>query len=206
MSANIDFLAGANFVNNLSGSGLALFGDAGFAAAVNVGFWQGRTFISDSAGVNQGAEANNVKYLNAGSGILGQTGSGVGIRAIPNAQATLNIRFTNDTAVKVQNGYIQGYDRVSVLNPPSGVTFACAGIVHPDPIQNNNGSGDPIWRFPAGSSTMSLGATFSPGTSGLSPNGTNTSDTRHDFYIVMSASPNAVGSKNWAILASVEYY
>lgn len=206
MAPAISFFCSSNFVNNLSGSGLGMYGDLGFNSAVNVSSWQGRTFISDSAGVNQGPEANNIKFLNNGSGILGQTGSGIGIRAIPNFQATLNMRFTNDTNCKVQNSYIQAYDRVSVLNPPSGLTFAAANLIHPDTNQINNGSGDPIWRFPAGSSIMSLGATFSPGSSGLSPNGPNTSDNRHDFYIALSASPSSVGSKSWAILASVEYF
>lgn len=206
MSAQINFWASNNFINILSSSGLGFFSSAGFNGAVSVGAFNGRTFITDSTGVQQGPEANNVSYLNLGSGIIGNAGSGISLKSIPNYQATLNARFTNDTPCKVQNSYLQAYDRVSVLNPPSGIVFAAANIIHADPTQVNNGSGDPQWRFPAGSSTMSLGATFSPGTSGLSPNGPNTSDTQHDFYIAMSASPNTVGSKSWAILVSIEYY
>src|SRR5574337_1439970 len=102
--ALIQFLAGQNFVlNDLSGSGLGLYGDSGFGSSVSVGSYQGRTFITDSTGVIQGSEGYNIKYLNPGSGILGQTGSGLPLQNIPNYQASLNIRFTNGSAVQAQN-------------------------------------------------------------------------------------------------------
>src|SRR5580692_3786680 len=97
MSANITFWAGSNQIQNLQGSGLGFYGAGGFGASVAVGAWNGRTFITDGLGLNQGPEANNVQFLNSASGILGQTGSGLALTAIPNAQATLEIRFTNDS-------------------------------------------------------------------------------------------------------------
>lgn len=198
MSAAINFLAGQNFsIQNLSGSGLGFFGAAGFAASVLVGAWQDHTFITDGAGVNQGPEVANVKYLNAGSGILGQTGSGIALTAIPNYQASLNIRFTNDTAVKVQNAQLYIYDRSNINNPASGVTTAVAEIIHPGITQANTGSGDTVWAFPGGSGTV-LSLSPSPGTSGqYAGNGSNSLwvDTQHDWYVALSASPNSIGQK-----------
>jgi len=104
MAASISFFTGdGNSLNESAGSGLAFFGDSGFGASIRVGDWQGRTYISNGAGSTQGPEAPNVKYLTSGTAVLGQSGSGIALTAIPNAQATLNPRFTYDTPVKVQN-------------------------------------------------------------------------------------------------------
>jgi hypothetical protein len=112
--ASINFLAGNGFtIQDLAGSGLGFFGDAGFGASVKVGEYQGRTFITNGAGTTQGPEADNVKYLNAGSGILGQAGSGIALTCIPNYQASLNVRFSNATAG-------QGPERVPAHLRPDG--------------------------------------------------------------------------------------
>lgn len=209
MAPTIKFIAGGGGfpINDLAGSGLGFYGQAGFAASVAVGAYQGRTFITDAAGVLQGPEVNNVIYLNPGSGILGQAGSGIGLRAIPNWQATLNIRFENDTAVRTQNSSFLIYDRVNTANAASGVTTKMAQIIHPNIVQGPGGSGDTTWStFNSSNPGASLALVASPGTSGFSPNGTSTSDTKHDWYVAMSASPDSVGSKSqYAGFAYVEY-
>ncbi len=97
MAPAINFSAGLISIENLAGSGLGFYGAGGFGGSVQVGFWQGRTFITDGNGVTQGPEAPNVQYLNAASGILGQVGTGIALTCIPNYQSTLQIDFTNDT-------------------------------------------------------------------------------------------------------------
>lgn len=209
--ALIQFLAGQNFVlNDLSGSGLGFYGSSGFGFSVPVGSYQGRTFITDSTGALQGQEVANVQYLNSGSGILGQAGSGLGLRAIPNYQATLNIRFTNASAVQAQNVKVYIYDRVNINNPASGVLTKVAQIIHPDTVQNNNGSGDTSWQTPAGSAVV-VSLANSPGTSGFYAGDgvTNISsrpDVTHDWYICISASPNTIGAKTaYGLYVSLEY-
>ena len=94
--ASIDFYintAGFEYDLDLSGSGLGFFGDSGFGSSVEVGKYQGSTFVTDGEGSIQGAQAKNVKYLNPGSGIVGAASSGIGLQAIPNYQSTLNVRF-----------------------------------------------------------------------------------------------------------------
>lgn len=209
MAANIAFLAGENFtIQDLAGSGLGFYGDAGFAASVKVGFWQGRTFITNANGTTQGPEVDNIKYLNEGSGIIGQTGSGVGLTSIPNYQATLNPRFTYDTAVQVQNAEFRIYDRSNVDAAASGVTTKVAELIHPDTAQGNSGSGDTVWITPAGSAVV-LNLSPSPGSGGLyAGNGSNSTrpDTQHDWFVAMSASPDSIGSKtSYAALLSLEF-
>jgi hypothetical protein len=209
MAAVITFLAGKDFtIQDLAGSGLGFYGDAGFGASVPVGSWQGRTFITNGAGTTQGPEGDNVKFLNAGSGILGQTGSGIALTCIPNYQATLNIRFNYDTAVKVQNSTLRIYDRSNPDNPASGVTTKVAEVIHPGITQANTGSGDTTWLTPGGSgSTVSLAP--SPGVSGMfAGNGNNGqwTDTQHDWYVAISASPDSIGSKTlYGLYISLEY-
>lgn len=193
--ATIVFRAGEDFaINALAGSGLGFYGDGGFGESVSVGSYQGRTFITNSNGTAQGPEVDNVKFLNSASGILGQSGSGIALTAIPNYQSTLNIRFTHTSAVKTQNAKLRIFDRSDINNAASGVTTKVAEIIHPDTVQNNNGSGDSSWHTPAGSSVI-VDFVASPGESGQRPNGADTTDDIHDWYSAVSASPDSVGSK-----------
>ena len=204
--AAINFIAGGGSftINNLAGSGLGFFG-GGFGQSVPVGAYQQTTFITDGNGVNQGPQVNNIEYLNAQSGILNSAASGINLLAMPNYLASLNIRFTNSTAVKTLLPQLVLYDRTSTNNPPSGVTTQVAELVHPDTVQNPDGSGSQTWTTPGGSAVI-LTLTSSPGTSGLRPNGSQTTDTQHDWYLALSASPNTIGSKNqYALYFSLEY-
>ncbi len=209
MTATLAFLAGPSLtIQDLAGSGLGYFGDAGFGASIPVGSWQGRTFVTNGNGTTQGPECSNIKYLNAGSGIVGQAGSGIAVSCIPNYQATGNVRFTYDTAVRTQNAKMYLYDRVSINNPPSGVTVRVAQLIHPDTNQSNNGSGDTIWRSPAGTG-VTVPFAPSPGVSGLyAGNGANGAwtDRQHDWYFAMSCSPDSIGAKTqFGAYFAVEY-
>ncbi len=206
MAASINFYAGENFlIYHLSNSGLGFYGTA-FGASVQVGEYQGRTYITNSNGTAQGPEADNVKYSHPNSGILGQTGSGLNLLNIPNYQSTLNIRATFDTAVKTQNAEFRIYDRSNINNPASGVTCKVAEIIHPSVLQSVNGSGDTAWITAAGSG-VPVPLVASPGVSGERQAGANTSATQHDWYLAISASPDSVGSKTlFGGYVSLEYY
>lgn len=203
--ASIQWYAGDGFnINNLSGSGLGFYG-SNFGDSVDVGSYQDSCFITNSAGTSLGPQIDNIKWLNIGSGTVNGTTSGIPLTAIPNYLATLNIRFNHSVAVKTQNAKLYCYDRSDIANPQSGVTFKAAQLIHPSITQTNNGSGDSTWLSLAGTGVyMSLVA--SPGTSGLRPNGANTSDTNHDWYTALSCSPDSVGSKTqFGLYFSVEY-
>ena len=191
--ATINFYSGNLHVNNLSGSGLGFYG-GGFGYSVQVGAYQDTTFITNGTGTSQGPQCNNVKYMNAQSGIINSASSGVPLLSIPNYLAPLKIEFTHTSAVKTQNAKFYCYDRVNINNNPSGVLFKFAEIIHPGLTQVPTGSGSNVWLTPTGSS-LYVDMAASPGTSGCSPNGPSTTDTTHHWYAALSASPNSIGSK-----------
>jgi len=206
MAASIGFYAGENFtIQNLGGSGLGFYADGGFGFSIQVGQYNGRTFITSSDGATEGPEVDNLKWQSSSGVILGQSGSGILLTEVPNYMAPLNIRFTNDSAVKTQNVKLYAYDRTNKNNYPSGVTFKAFEIIHPNTIQSNTGSGDVSWHtLTTGDNYMDLAA--GAGVSGLSPNGVNTEDDRHDWYIGVSLSPTTVGAKTQlGFLCELEY-
>ena len=211
--AQIDFLinqTGFDYDLKLGGSGLAFFGDNGFGSSVEVGKYQGTTFVSDGTGSSRGAQAQNVKFLNPGSGILGSAGSGIGLKAIPNYQSTLNIRFTHNAKVKTQNCELRIYDRSSINNPPSGVTTKVAEIIHPRVTQFATGSGDSQWITPRGSGVVVTFAN-SPGISGFYAGDgvtviSSKASLRHDWFAAISASPDSIGNKTqYGLFFALEY-
>lgn len=202
--ATISFHADDFHVQNLSGSGLGFYG-SGFGDSVEVGEYQDSTFITDGNGTSQGPQVNNIKYLNTASGEINGASSGVPLTAIPNYLATLNIRFSHGSAVKTQNAKLRIYDRSDIDNGASGVTTKVAEIIHPDTVQNDNGSGDVEWITPVGSALI-MDLVASPGTSGERPNGSETSDSVHDWFCAISASPDSIGSKSlYGLYFSCEY-
>lgn len=206
MAAEIQFWADTEGVENLGGSGLGFYGQ-GFGRSVPVGEYQTTTFITDENGTVQGAQVDNIKYISPASGQV-NGGGDINITHIPNRLATLNPRFINDTEVQVQNVEARIYDRVNIDNPASGVTCKVAELIHPDPVNGPGGSGDTEWLTPAGSAVVVVLAP-SPGISGLyAGNGSNSTrpDTRHDWYLGISASPDSIGSKTqFGLSLSLEY-
>ena len=203
MSVDVSFWAGEDFaIESLSGSGLGFFASAGFGSSVSVGSYNGRTFITNGAGTTQGPECDNIYRLNAGSGVIGQAGTGIALTCIPNYQATLGIRIESSDAstFRTTNSRCWIYDRTDTGNPASGVSCYLAEIIHPNPTQTNVGSGDTTWTLFSPSLTgVYLSLAPSPGISGLTAgNGTNggPASSRHDLYIAISASPDTVGSKS----------
>lgn len=203
MAESIDF-----YSNNIAigGSGIGFFGSAGFGSSVAVGEYQASTYITNSNGTIQGAEINNVKYAHPSSGTTGSSSSPTHLLNIANYKATLNVRFTSTSPVKTQNAQVRIYDRSNINNNPSGVTTKVAEIIHPSTTETGlTGSGSSTWSTLAGSGTT-LSLASSPGSSGLSPSGINTVDTRHDWYLALSASPDSIGSKTqYGLWIQLEY-
>lgn len=217
MSAQISFLAGVSFsINDLAGSGLGFYGAGPFGTPVLVGSYQDNTYITDATGAVNGPKANNVKWVHPASGQL-STGDIHQLQDIPNYLASLNIRFTNDTPCQVTNAQLRIFDRTSINNPASGVTCKVAQLIHPGNTMLPSGplgSGDVQWWTPGGSGGYIGGVTYdppvnfanSPGTSGWSPSGASTTDTQHDWYVALSATPNSIGSKQlFGLYFSLEY-
>lgn len=211
--ATISFYAGQVAIANLNGSGLGFYGSS-FGASVAVASYQDKTYITNSTGSIQGAEVWNTKYVHPNSGNL--AGTVVNLSGIPNYQASLNIQFSHTSAVKTQNAEFRIYDRSGINNPASGVTCKVAEIIHTNVAQDITGSGDGTWvgeSINPQTSTQTVGGSgivvplvASPGRSGFRPNGANTTDVYHDWYLCISASPDSIGSKTlFGGYVSLEY-
>lgn len=192
--SQIDFYAGENFtINNLAGSGLGFFGSAGFGASISVSAYNESTFITDANGTVQGPQVDNAKWVHPSSGTINGAGP-YALTHVPNYLATLGIAFTHSSAVKTQNVKLRAYDGSNINNNPSGVTIKVAELIHPNTSVGAGGSGSSSWNTPTGSSVV-VTLAASPGLSGLSPNGPSTTSTTHNWYLLISESPDSVGSK-----------
>jgi hypothetical protein len=192
--------------------GLGFFGNDGFGAPVVIGTYQGRTFVTNASGTVENFECNNNKYLAPSSVIYGQAGSGILLTELPNELATINIRFTHGTTIYTQLCKIYIYDGTSqgifpnICNPPTGMSFYAAEIVHPSNIQTDIGHGNSIWSEVTTSGANSLNITNSPGELGVRNGGPSyILDDRHDWYIALSCSPTELGNKQFGVFVTLEY-
>ena len=208
--ALISFLAGEGYaINDLSGSGLGFYGLGGYGTSVQVGQYQDNTYITNSTGTATDAiKVDNIKWMDAASGQI-PGGEVRLLTAIPNYLATLNIRFTHTAPVKTQNAQLRIFDRANIDNPAVGVVTKVAVLVHPWDTASPAGSGSLTWATPGGSGSVinmsSFPAAISPGSGGLSPSGSNTMDTTHDWYVALSAFPDSIGSKLFALYFALEF-
>jgi len=179
-------------------SGIGFFA-SNFGLSVNVGAYQDTSYVTDSAGTSQGIGLGNVKWAHANSGyISGPTL--LDLLAIPNSNATLNIRFTHTAAVQLTNCRVWITDRNTTTGIPASLTTKVAEIRHTGVSQVSNGVGNSTWSTLGGTGYLSL--TTSPGSGLLAITGGNA---QHDFFIAISQSPDAVGSKLSTLRFSAEY-
>lgn len=207
--ATIQFFAGQGTpIELVGGSGLGFYGSS-FGSSVSVGAYGESIYITNNTGSAQGPQADNFKYIasdtpGTGSGIINGV-TQLDLRSVPNDVATLNIHFTHGTTVQTQNGEVRFYNRSNVDTAQVGVTVKAAELIHPDVTQTSNGSGDIDWITPGGS-TVVVDLIDSPGESGQRTSGASTTDTIHDWYLAMSASPDSIGSKTeFGLYVSLEY-
>lgn len=243
MAAAIKFYAniknGANTeINHTAGSGLGFYG-AGFGVSVPLNAQQSTTWTTNSTGTATGVQLNNTAMDSVGSSTVAgkvsiNSSTAINNNNLPNYLCPLNIRFTNDEAVRVQNCKLRIFDRNSIDNPASGVTTYVYESRHPATLQsitnlNHKARNSNSWVEFNPTATMAIDNgvevsdmffTASPGVSGLN---TNTSDTdtnlgyltregaahtstQHDWYLALSSEPETIGSKtNYGLYFSVEY-
>lgn len=195
--AEINMYIGENDVAIGTGQALGFFGPAGFGDPLSIDEFNGRTFITDDDGSTEFVECDNCRKISSSDVVIGQTGTGIDIQNLPNYLSTINLRFTHQQDVLVQNARI-----IAVI--PTGLDVYGAEIIHTSRLQTETGTGDTSWAAMGGSGQI-LNLTDSPATSGLSPFGPATIDTRHDWYIALSASPTLPGDKQFSFQADLEY-
>ena len=212
MAAAIDFYAGQGGGTwvDLNASGLGFFG-ASFGTSVQVGQYQDTTFISSANGVTEGPEATNCKYDTVTSGVIIDGAAAIDPSAVVINSGTLNVRFTySDTPVMTQNCKLQIFDRVDPDNGATGVLTQVLQVCNGGSGVSSSGtatdpSGHSGWIAASGSG-VTVPLLYSAGSGGLCPSGVDTQDTRHDWYVCLSASPLSIGSKTaYGLYVSLEY-
>ncbi len=196
----------------VSGSGLGFYG-SNFGTSVGVGDFQDTTFMTNSVGTASGQGVSNTKAdVNDMTQVYHAAfgASPIKLVRLQNKHAPINIRVANSSAISLTNNKIYCYDRNSIYNNPTGVSCYMAEVIRHNgsAFSGSDGKGDTTWQIVSGSgATLSL--TPSPGPSGsgawLDPVTGGTGSHIHDFYVAISATPNSIGSKLFAMLYSGEY-
>ena len=215
-------------IEHTASSGIGFFGGS-FGISVPVGQYQNTTYVTNGDGTASGIRLKNTKYVAnttiPNSGVSSNGGSMIGLSGMPNYYAPLNIRFTHNEKVRVQNCKMGIFDRNDISKPASGVTTKIFECRHPQPNEAHNGqSGTLAFRgianygwteFDPTEAQFDLDFTASPGMSGLNTSAAETlpsgladgsinwltnegaahESTRHDWFVAMSASPDSIGSK-----------
>lgn len=231
MVAEIKFYANVKVNDSVSeiyhnaGSGIGFYGSS-FGVSVPVDSQQSTTFTTNSDGTVEGLQLHNTKYATTGTvSIDGATAIDLG--NLPNYLCPLNIRFTNDDPVKVQNCKLRIFDRNNIQNQASGVTTYVYEARHPLELQLPSGlsfkgrASNTWYEYDPVDAMSDMTFTPSPGVSGLntdstdsllpqkgysSTSGTQLASTRHDWFVALSAEPQSIGSKtNYGLYFSVEY-
>ncbi len=211
--ASIDFYAsqGGGTHVDMNGSGLSFFG-AAFGNSVQVGQYQDSTYITQGGGTPEGPQATNCKYdTSDGSGILVDDDAvAVQPSAIALNSGTMNIRFTHASAVNTQNGQVRIYDRTTITNGATGVTTQILQIVNGGSGVSTSGTAEALashsgWIAASGENPR-VNLLNNPGSGGLGPSGASDLDTRHDWFMCLSATPLSIGPKIlYGIYAQLEY-
>lgn len=179
--------SGANHVG-FFGAG----GPQGVPFAVIVDKYQDATYITNTSGSNMGVapfgllesgRLNNTKFEEDGLANVNGVG-GVELSDIPQLSGTLLVRFeaSGSIAVRTQNVLL----RTVVLNSASGIDDV-AGVVVGLKVRGFEPGADNTWTQTAGIGALDNRIFFVDH---------NVPDLVHDFFVSLSASPEAVGERN----------
>jgi len=221
-----------------AGSGLGFFGGS-FGVSVPVNSYQIATYVTDATGTDEDIQAYNNRYdttaAASNSGMIINESATIGNSGCPNYQSTLNIRFTNDDYVRVQNCRLRIFDRNDIDTHAQGVTTKVYEVRHPNPVQGVDNrlhlrgvTDEHAWveYMDDGGAPDDMVLTSSPGASGMNTDsnaanppefdggyrnwefqdGANHQAKRHDWYVALSASPDSIGSKtDYGLYFTLEY-
>jgi len=191
--ASISFFAGSTAINNLSGSGLGFFGGS-FGQSVQLNSFQDTTYITNGNGSTNGGAGNNVKYSTDTKAFAAGIVPATGLKYIPNEKASLNVRFTNVSAVRTQNCKLRIFDRTNKDYAASGVITRVAELLHPSNSYSVEGSGDTTWWGSATHDGSDAQGTYagSSNPSNRLPTGTNTVG-GSGIFVPLAQSPGPSG-------------
>jgi len=230
MAAEIKFYANVKVDDSVAeiahsnGSGIGFYGSS-FGVSVPVNSQQTTTWTTNADGTNQGIRLHNTAWVSSETVAI-DSASSINLESLPNYLCPLNVRFTNDDPVKVQNCKLRIFDRNNIQNQASGVTTYVYESRHPlaDQVPSGlafKGRSENTWyEFDPVDAMSDMTFTSSPGVSGLntdssdtnpekgytSTSGVSLASMRHDWFVALSSEPQSIGSKtNYGLYFSVEY-
>lgn len=175
---------------------VGFFGSAGAPASVIIGQYQDRTHRTNNTGADLGIMIN-VKFTGASDAAV----SGVAfpnVEDLPGASGTLLMRFRDatDTLVITQNGFLRAI-RFVTNEPNDGLKPLNVDIRGFQAADTHGNAGNSSWT------QMSDGAGAG---SDLSLANQTGETSVHDWFIALSASPQAVGTNAaFGFLAQIEF-
>ena len=156
------------------------FSNGTFNGAITVNAYNGGSHVESSGG-SDSSSANtpkNAKYLTPSTVDIG--GGSVNLNTISTANCPLKVNFAHGSAVALSQVKFYAYDGTTTTVAPSGVDFKAAK------------QGDSSWSTVGGSAAaLSLAD--------------SASNTSHDYYLLVSASPTSVGAKTGKIRMELTY-
>lgn len=154
------------------------FAGGTFDSAITVGAYNSSSHVKSSGNADDssGNGPKNSKFISQTGGNAGKSqvdvGSGtVDLDSVTTGNCPLKINFSHGSSVVTTGCIFYAYDGTTTTTAPTGVTFKAAE------------QGDTNWTAAAGSA------------SGVTIND-DTTATSHDYYILLSASPDSVGLKS----------
>lgn len=149
------------------------FANATFDSAITVGQYNNSTHVESSTGtdLSSGNSPKNSKYLTS-STVSINGGSSESLSGVTTTNCPLKINFSHGTSVITYDAVFYSYDGTTTTAAPTDVTFQAAE------------QADTNWTNAEGSATP------------VTITNHSTPATSHDYYLLVSASPESVGLKS----------
>lgn len=165
------------------------FAGGTFDSRIVVGAYNASSHVKTALDADKSAAntPKNNKFISQTGGTEGDSQVDVGagtvdLDSVAEANAALKVTFSDAASVSVVDAVLYGYDGTTPATAPVGVDLRLAEVGDAN-FTEAEGSGSPL----------ELADQTTP-------------DTDHDYFIVASASPTAVGLKAFAIRMEVTYY
>jgi hypothetical protein len=175
-----------------------------------VGEYQNVTFISPADSVSVNDQINNTLYKTSSTADVVSPELGtykdIFVRYIPNRAATLNLRVTDLSPMRISSCRMYINDASSTGTSTSFYDFKWYECVHTSTDETLPGSGASSWSSMPASSTGSIVLRTSPGPTGSNPVGSAAFAVRHDWYICISTTPaKTFQQANMTISCIIDY-
>ena len=176
-----------------SALGMGIINGDGSIGYQIIGNYQEATFISTADSVSFLDQINDVRYKTSSTADAVSPTIGpykdIDVRYIPNRAATLNLRVSDLTPIRVSSCRMYFHEGSSTGTANSFYNTQWYECVHTSTDETLPGSGASTWSSMPASSTGSIVLRSSPGPTGSNPVGSAAYATRHDWYLCLSVTP-----------------